>query len=86
MNIYILIYFNPIGCYKSGLIGDNPNGIPNNIMPYLLRIANHEYDELSVFGNDYDTKDGTAERDYIHVVDLVRAHVIALSNIDTKKE
>lgn len=85
MNIYLLRYFNPIGCHKSGLIGDNPNGIPNNIMPYLLRVANHEYDELSVFGDDYDTTDGTAERDYIHVVDLAKAHVVALSNIDTKE-
>ncbi len=81
MNIYLLRYFNPIGSHKSGLIGDNPNGIPNNIMPYLLRVANNEYKELNIFGNDYNTKDGTGERDYIHVVDLARAHVMALSNI-----
>jgi UDP-glucose 4-epimerase len=80
MNIYLLRYFNPIGCHESGLIGDNPNGIPNNIMPYLLRVANREYDELSIFGNDYDTKDGTPERDYIHVCDLATAHVAALKN------
>ena len=81
MNIYLLRYFNPIGCHKSGLIGDNPNGIPNNLMPYLLRVANNEYNSLKVFGNDYSTRDGSAERDYIHVVDLANAHVLAILNI-----
>lgn len=81
MNIYLLRYFNPIGSHPSGLIGDNPNGIPNNIMPYLLRVANGQYDKLNIFGDDYDTEDGTAERDYIHVMDLANAHVMALSNI-----
>lgn len=81
MNIYLLRYFNPIGCHSSGLIGDDPNGVPNNIMPFLLRVANGQYDKLNVFGNDYDTSDGTAERDYIHVNDLAEAHVLALSNM-----
>ena len=81
MNIYLLRYFNPIGSHPSGLIGDNPNGIPNNIMPYLLRVANGQYDKLNIFGDDYNTEDGTAERDYIHVMDLANAHVMALSNI-----
>lgn len=81
MNIYLLRYFNPIGCHESGIIGDDPNGIPNNIMPYLLRVANGEYEKLSIFGDDYDTKDGTAERDYIHVNDLAEAHVLALKGM-----
>ena len=81
MNIYLLRYFNPIGCHKSGLIGDNPNGIPNNLMPYLLRVANGEYDSLKIYGNDYSTKDGFGERDFIHVVDLAKSHVMAIKNM-----
>lgn len=74
----ILRYFNPIGAHKSGLIGENPNGIPNNLMPYITKVAAGELDHLNVFGNDYPTKDGTGVRDYIHVVDLSIGHVKAL--------
>jgi len=74
----ILRYFNPIGAHKSGLIGENPNGIPNNLMPYIVRVASGELEILSVFGNDYDTPDGTGVRDYIHVVDLAKGHLCAL--------
>ena len=74
-NIFILRYFNPIGAHKSGLIGDNPNGIPNNLMPYIIKVANKELPILNIFGNDYNTTDGTAKRDFIHVVDLAKAHV-----------
>ena len=74
----ILRYFNPIGAHKSGLIGENPNGIPNNLMPYITKVANGELDHLNIFGNDYPTKDGTGVRDYIHVVDLAKGHVKAL--------
>ena len=74
----ILRYFNPIGAHKSGLIGENPNGIPNNLMPYIVRVASGELEILSVFGNDYDTPDGTGVRDYIHVVDLAKGHIKAL--------
>ena len=77
-NYCLLRYFNPIGAHESGLIGDNPNGIPNNIMPYITRVAAGELKELSIFGNDYPTKDGTCIRDYIHVVDLAKGHVKAL--------
>ena len=80
-NIVILRYFNPIGAHKSGLLGENPNGIPNNLMPYIVKVANKELKELSVFGNDYDTKDGTGVRDYIHVVDLALGHVRAIEKI-----
>ncbi len=76
----ILRYFNPIGNHPSGLIGDEPTGVPNNLLPYLLRVASGEYDELTVFGNDYDTPDGTCQRDFIHVMDLARAHVAALEH------
>ena len=75
----ILRYFNPIGAHKSGLIGDNPNGIPNNLMPYITKVAVGELDHLNIFGNDYPTKDGTGIRDYIHVVDLAIGHVKALN-------
>ena len=75
----ILRYFNPIGAHKSGLIGDNPNGIPNNLMPYIAKVAVGELEHLNVFGNDYPTKDGTGVRDYIHVVDLAKGHVKALN-------
>lgn len=76
--VAILRYFNPIGAHKSGLIGENPNGIPNNLMPYITKVANGELDHLNIFGNDYPTKDGTGVRDYIHVVDLAKGHVKAL--------
>ena len=78
-NIALLRYFNPIGAHKSGLIGENPNDIPNNLMPYIVKVANRELKELSVFGNDYDTIDGTGVRDYIHVVDLAKGHIKALN-------
>ena len=81
-NIVILRYFNPIGAHLSGLIGENPNGIPNNLMPYITQVAIGKREELSVFGNDYDTKDGTGVRDYIHVVDLALGHVKALGAIE----
>ncbi len=79
--ISLLRYFNPIGAHESGLIGDNPNGIPNNLMPYIQKVAIGELKELSVFGNDYDTKDGTGVRDYIHVVDLAIGHIKALEKL-----
>lgn len=77
-NIALLRYFNPIGAHHSGLIGENPNDIPNNLMPYIVKVANKELDHLNVFGNDYDTVDGTGVRDYIHVVDLAKGHVKAI--------
>lgn len=77
-SVALLRYFNPIGASKTGLIGENPNDIPNNLMPYIAKVANKELKQLSVFGNDYDTKDGTGVRDYIHVVDLAKGHVKAL--------
>lgn len=79
--IIILRYFNPIGAHESGLIGENPNDIPNNLMPYIVKVATHEYPKLSVFGSDYNTSDGTGVRDYIHVVDLSIGHVKALKKI-----
>ena len=80
-SIAILRYFNPIGAHKSGLIGENPNGIPNNLMPYIIKVATGELKCLGIFGNDYDTKDGTGVRDYIHVVDLAYGHVKAVEKI-----
>ena len=80
-SIAILRYFNPIGAHKSGLIGENPNGIPNNLMPYIIKVATGELKCLGVFGNDYDTIDGTGVRDYIHVVDLAKGHVKAIEKI-----
>ena len=80
-NVVLLRYFNPIGAHKSGLIGENPNGIPNNLMPYITQVAVGKLKELGVFGNDYDTPDGTGVRDYIHVVDLAVGHVKALKKI-----
>ena len=77
-SIIVLRYFNPIGSHKSGLLGEDPNGIPNNLMPYIVRVANKELEILSIFGNDYDTLDGTGVRDYIHVVDLAKGHIAAL--------
>lgn len=81
-SIAILRYFNPVGASKTGLIGEDPNGIPNNLMPYIVNVATKEYPQLNVFGNDYDTKDGTGVRDYIHVVDLAKGHVKALEKIN----
>lgn len=78
LRVALLRYFNPIGAHKSGLIGEDPVGIPNNLMPYISRVAIGKLPKLGVFGNDYDTKDGTGVRDYIHVVDLARGHVKAL--------
>ena len=80
-SVVILRYFNPIGAHKSGLIGDNPNGIPNNLMPYITKVASGELPYLNVFGNDYETHDGTGVRDYIHVVDLAIGHVKALKKV-----
>ena len=80
-NIVLLRYFNPIGAHPSGRIGENPNGIPNNLMPYVTQVAVGKRPELGVFGNDYDTPDGTGVRDYIHVVDLAKGHVAALKAI-----
>lgn len=79
--IAILRYFNPIGASKTGLLGENPNGIPNNLMPYISKVATKELKELQVFGNDYDTLDGTGVRDYIHVVDLSKGHLKALEKL-----
>ena len=81
----ILRYFNPIGAHESGLIGEVPNGIPNNLLPYVARVANGKLDHLNVYGDDYDTIDGTGVRDYIHVVDLARAHVLAIEYASTHK-
>ena len=81
-NIVILRYFNPIGAHPSGIIGENPNGIPNNLMPYITQVACGKREKLFVYGNDYDTPDGTGVRDYIHVVDLARGHVCALNAIN----
>ena len=85
-NICILRYFNPVGAHESGLIGEEPQGIPNNLMPYIVRVANGELKELSVFGNDYNTHDGTGVRDYIHVVDLAKGHISALEKLDKEKQ
>ena len=79
--VTLLRYFNPIGAHSSGLIGEDPNGIPNNLMPYIVKVATGDLSCLSIFGDDYDTKDGTGVRDYIHVVDLARGHVKALSKL-----
>ncbi len=80
--VILLRYFNPIGAHKSGTIGENPNGIPNNLMPYITQVAVGKLPELNVFGNDYDTPDGTGVRDYIHVVDLALGHVKALKKLE----
>ncbi len=80
-SIAILRYFNPIGAHESGLIGENPNDIPNNLMPYIVKVATKELEVLSVFGNDYDTHDGTGVRDYIHVVDLAKGHIKAIEKV-----
>jgi len=83
-NIVLLRYFNPIGAHKSGLIGENPNGMPNNLMPYVTQVAVGKRPHLNVFGNDYDTHDGTGVRDYIHVVDLAKGHVAAVKKLTEK--
>jgi len=83
-DIAILRYFNPVGAHESGLIGEDPNGIPNNLMPYISQVAVGRLECLSVFGNDYDTKDGTGVRDYIHVVDLAVGHLNALDKIKNR--
>lgn len=85
-NICILRYFNPVGAHESGLIGEEPQGIPNNLMPYVTRVALGTLKELSIYGNDYDTKDGTGVRDYIHVVDLAKGHIKALQKLEKEKQ
>ena len=79
--IIALRYFNPIGNHSSGLLGENPNGIPNNLMPYIMKVSTGELPELNIYGNDYDTEDGTCLRDYIHVVDLARGHLAAIQGL-----
>lgn len=83
-NVILLRYFNPIGAHEGGMIGENPNGIPNNLMPYITQVAIGKLERLGVFGDDYDTPDGTGVRDYIHVVDLAIGHVKALKKIEEK--
>ena len=83
-NIVLLRYFNPVGAHKSGLIGEDPKGIPNNLMPFITQVATGRREFLTVFGNDYNTPDGTGIRDYIHVVDLAKGHVLALAAIEKK--
>ena len=83
LNVALLRYFNPIGAHSSGLIGEDPNGIPNNLVPYIARVAVGKLEKVHVFGNDYPTPDGTGVRDYIHVVDLARGHVCAIRKLET---
>ena len=83
LNVALLRYFNPIGAHKSGLIGEDPNGIPNNLMPYIARVAAGKLEKLTVFGDDYPTPDGTGLRDYLHVVDLAKGHLKALEYAET---
>lgn len=85
MSVILLRYFNPIGAHESGLIGEDPQGIPNNLMPYVAQVAVGRRDHLTIFGNDYDTPDGTCRRDYIHVVDLAKGHVKAIDYVFTTK-
>lgn len=80
-SVMLLRYFNPIGAHKSGLIGENPNGIPNNLMPYISQVATGKLKNLNIYGNDYDTPDGTGVRDYVHVVDLAKGHIAALKYV-----
>ena len=80
-SIALLRYFNPIGAHQSGLIGENPNGIPNNLMPYIIKVATGELKQLNIFGDDYPTHDGTGVRDYIHVVDLAKGHIKAIEKV-----
>lgn len=82
LNVALLRYFNPIGAHKSGLIGEDPNGIPNNLVPYIAKVAVGQLEKVHVFGSDYPTPDGTGVRDYIHVVDLAKGHVAALKKLD----
>ena len=82
LNVALLRYFNPIGAHESGRIGEDPNGIPNNLVPYIAQVAVGKLPELNVFGNDYPTPDGTGVRDYIHVVDLALGHVAALRKLE----
>ena len=84
-SIAILRYFNPVGAHESGLIGEKPNGIPNNLMPYIVKVANKELERVNVFGNDYNTVDGTGVRDYIHVVDLAKGHIKAANYVNNNK-
>ena len=84
-DVCILRYFNPIGSHDSGIIGEEPQGRPNNLMPYIVRVASGELEELSIFGNDYNTPDGTGVRDYIHVVDLAKGHIKALEKLEKEK-
>ena len=84
-SVALLRYFNPIGAHESGLIGEDPAGIPNNLMPFIAQVAVGKRAELSVFGNDYDTVDGTGVRDYIHVVDLALGHIKALEKISIRQ-
>ena len=84
LNVALLRYFNPIGAHESGLIGEDPNGIPNNLVPYIAQVAVGKLEKLHVYGDDYPTPDGTGVRDYIHVVDLARGHVAALNKLETK--
>lgn len=79
--VSLLRYFNPVGAHESGLIGEDPNGIPNNLMPFVTKVAKGQLEKLNVFGNDYDTLDGTGVRDYVHVVDLAKGHVKAIENL-----
>lgn len=81
-SVSLLRYFNPVGAHESGLIGENPNGIPNNLMPFVTKVANGELEKLGIFGDDYDTIDGTGVRDYIHVVDLAKGHVKAIEKLE----
>ena len=83
LSVVLLRYFNPVGAHSSGLLGEDPNGIPNNLMPVVMRVAEGKIKELQVYGNDYDTPDGTCIRDYIHVVDLAKGHLAALKATDT---
>ena len=84
LHVVLLRYFNPIGAHESGLIGENPNGIPNNLMPYITQVAVGKLKQLTIFGDTYDTPDGTGVRDYIHVVDLARGHVAAIKKLEEK--
>ena len=83
-NVVLLRYFNPIGAHKSGMIGEDPKGIPNNLMPYIAQVAVGRRDSLAIFGNDYPTEDGTGVRDYIHVMDLADGHVVAMEKLANK--
>jgi UDP-glucose 4-epimerase len=81
-SIVCLRYFNPVGAHESGLIGEHPRGMPNNLMPYVCQVASGKLPHLNIFGDDYETKDGTGERDYIHVMDLAEGHVAALNFVN----